>query len=79
MRTAAETVGIGGSWVQNDPAGAGRHDDKRTMRATDACRVNGELMEWAAAVLRTADALGVDPVEFARTVRATTRAMGAAR
>lgn len=51
------------------PADAGRHDGERTDRATEVIRVNGELMDRAAAVLRTANAMGVCPVELARSLR----------
>ena len=78
MGTAADWTGIGDSSACGDPAGAGRRDGHRTGRAIEEWRVNGVLMERAAAVLRTAEALGVDPAEFARTLRAT-RALGAAR
>lgn len=60
-----------------DPAGAGWHGGKRTNGATEAWRVNGELMDRAAAVLRTANALGVCPVELARAIRAATGEMRA--
>ena len=69
METATGRTGIGTSGLHDGPAGAGWQDDERTMRATEVIRVNGELMDRAAAVLRTANAMGVCPVELARSLR----------